>query len=254
GSNISEICSEIGYFLTWSSLYNMDSSARQYLQPADWSGARNAWQVRPGLWRMGRFEWVDSFGWDQMLDDGVKTVVDVRTLPAVKRREQDPQAFLPGEAQRVHVPVEDVNRAPVWQGRAPYPSHTDTYHDTMDTFGDRVACAIQMVLGSWKTGGTGLHSTAGRDRTGLVLGLLLHLPDIPGGAADWGEQENIYAAGAHGINEHHRTSPIPHPYESYLQPEAFERELSDRLASFRQFLRQWPGERVQELLARQFVQ
>ena len=232
----------------------MDSSERQYLQPADWSGARNAWQVRPGLWRMGRFEWVDSFCWDQRLDDGVTTVVDVRTLPEVKRREQDPQALIPDEIQRVHLPVEDVNHAAFWQRNAPYPSHPDTYHDTMDTFGDRVACAIQMVLGSWKTGGTVLHCTAGRDRTGLVLGLLIQLPDIPGGAADWDEQENVYAAGAHGINEHHRTSPIPQPYESYLQPEAFERELSDRLASFRQFLRQWPGERVQQLLARQFVQ
>src|SRR5699024_6204604 len=111
-----------------------------------------------------------------------------------------------------------------------------------------------MVLGSWKTGGTVLHCTAGRDRTGLVVGLLLQLPDIPGGAADWDEQESVYAAGARGINEHHRTSPIPHPSESYLQPAAFERELPDRLASFRQLLRQWPGERVQQLLARQFVQ
>src|SRR5699024_661254 len=163
----------------------MDSSARQYLQPADWSGARNAWQVRPGLWRMGRFEWVAAFGWDQMLDDGVKTVGDVRSLPAVKRREQDPQALVPDGIPPVALPVDVVNHAALWQRNASCPSHADTYHDTMDTFGDRVACAIQMVLGSWKTGGTVLHCTAGRDRTGLVVGLLLQLPDIPGGAADW---------------------------------------------------------------------
>lgn len=203
---------------------------------------------------MGRFEWVDSYGWGQMLDDGVKTVVDIRTLPEVKRRQLDPEAVIPNEIQRIHLPVEDVNNAAFWQRNAPYPSHPDTYHDTMATFGGRVAGAIQMVLDSWEAGGTVLHCTAGRDRTGLVLGLLLQLPDIPGGAADWDEQENVYASGAHGINEHHRTSPIPHPYESYLEPDAFERELSDRLASFHRFLLQWPGERVQELLARQCFQ
>ena len=72
--------------------------------------------------------------------------------------------------------------------------------------------------------------------------------DIPGGAADWDEQQRVYASGAHGINEHHRTSPIPHPYESYLEPDAFQRELSDRLASYRRFLQEWPGDRVLELL------
>ncbi|MDN6680322.1 MAG: hypothetical protein L0L17_11670 [Yaniella sp.] len=64
----------------------MVSSTVQYLHPADWSGARNAWQVRQDLWRMGRFEWVDAHGWQQMVDDGVATVIDVRTPPEVKPR------------------------------------------------------------------------------------------------------------------------------------------------------------------------
>src|SRR5699024_8750277 len=36
----------------------------------------------------------------------------------VKRREQDPQALIPDEIQRVHLPVEDVNHAAFWQRNA----------------------------------------------------------------------------------------------------------------------------------------
>ena len=227
----------------------MVSSVTQYLHPADWSGARNAWQVRNNLWRMGRFEWVDATGWQQMLNDGVSTVVDVRTPPEVKRRELDPVVTVPEEIRRIHLPVEDINHASFWQRHSPYPMHPEAYHDTMETFGDRVATAMSTVLESWQHGGTVLHCTAGRDRTGLVLGLILQLPNIPGGAADWEEQKRIYASGAHGINEHHRTSPIPHPYESYLVPDEFQRQLTDRLVSYRRFLLEWPGDRVAELLS-----
>ncbi len=199
---------------------------------------------------MGRAEWVDTTGWQQMLKDGVTTVIDVRTPPEVKRRELDPDAQRPETIQRIHLPIEDIEHEEFWERNAPYPMHPDTYHDTMDTFGDRVAKAIVTVRDAWQQGGTVLHCTAGRDRTGLVLGLLLQLPDIPGGVASWEEQARVYASGAHGINEHHRVHPIPHPYESYLTPEEFQRELKDRLVSYRKFLQEWPPERVEELLDR----
>lgn len=226
----------------------MVSQAVQYLQPADWSGARNAWQVRHDLWRMGRSEWVDSTGWQQMLDDGITTVIDVRTPPEVTRRDHDPHAVIPNQIRRLHLPVEDIHHDTFWQRNAPYPMHPDAYPDTMATFSTRVATAITTLRDAWLHSGTVLHCTAGRDRTGLVLGLLLQLDDIPGGAADWEEQERIYASGTHGINEHHRTSPVPHPYESYLSPGEFQQELADRLSSYRRFLREWPADRVQELL------
>lgn len=199
---------------------------------------------------MGRAEWVDATGWQQMLNDGVATVIDVRTPPEVKRRELDPEPAVPEAIERIHLPIEDIHHPTFWERHVPYPMHPDTYHDTMETFGDRVAVAIHTVLDSWQTGGTVLHCTAGRDRTGLVLGLVLQLPDIPAGPADWEEQARVYASGAHGINEHHRVHPIPHPYESYLEPHEFQRELKDRLDSYQRFLREWPGERVQALLER----
>lgn len=231
----------------------MDSSARQYLQPADWSGARNAWQVRPGLWRMGRFEWVDSFGWDQMLDDGVKTVVDVRTLPEVKRREQDPQAFIPDEIQRVHLPVEDVN------------------HAAFGSVTPLIRVILIRITIRWIRSGIVWHV---QSRWYWVLGRPVVLCCIaqpvgigPVWCSDYfysclispealrtGTSRKTYMPLAPTVSMSIIGLVRSHPYESYLQPEAFERELSDRLASFRQFLRQWPGERVQELLARQFVQ
>ena len=41
------------------------------LQRLDWDGAVNAWQIRPGFFRMGRAEALTSRGWDQMVDAGV---------------------------------------------------------------------------------------------------------------------------------------------------------------------------------------
>ena len=199
---------------------------------------------------MGRAEWVDTTGWQQMLDDGVATVIDVRTRPEIKRRELDPEVTVPAAIERIHLPVEDIEHQAFWQRHSPYPMHPDAYHDTMETFSERVGVALRTLRDSWSEAGTVLHCTAGRDRTGLVLGLLLQLPDIPGGAANWEEQQQVYASGAYGINEHHRTSPIPHPYESYLPPADFARELSERLVSYRNFLKEWPGDRVAELLAR----
>lgn len=221
----------------------------QYLPPADWAGARNAWHVRPDLWRMGRAEWVTTPGWQQMLDDGVTTVIDVRTQPEIRRRDHDPDAVRPAVITRVHVPVEDVDDAAFWRRHHPYPMHPDAYPDTMATFGDRVASAINALRDAWASGGTVLHCTAGRDRTGLVMGLLLQLPDVPGGAADWEEHARIYASGAYGINEHHRTSRVPHPYESWLPEDVFADQLRDRLASYRRFLGEWPADRVAALLA-----
>lgn len=200
---------------------------------------------------MGRAEWVDATGWQQMLDDGVTTVIDVRTPPEIRARPHDPAATPPESIARLHLPVEDIADTGFWRRHQPYPMHPDAYPDTMRTFGDRVATAITALRDAWGTGGAVLHCTAGRDRTGLVIGLMLQLPDVPGGPADWEEHRRIYASGAHGINEHHRTSPVPHPYESWLPPAEFSAELDDRLASYRRFLRDWPGDRVAALLAGQ---
>ena len=127
--------------------------------------------------------------------------------------------------------------------------HPDAYADTMETFGDKVATAVTTVHDSWTNGGTVLHCTAGRDRTGLVLGLLLQLPDIPGdqqtGTNMSGSMPPVLMASTNTTAQ-----ARCHTLMSRITSCRIRKGTADRLSSYRRFLKQWPGDRVAELLDR----
>lgn len=220
-----------------------------FLQPASWDGAANAWAVRPGLWRMGRAERLTTSGWIQLADDGVRHVVDVRLPQELGRRGTDPaEAVVPDSVRRVHQPIEDSQNQEFRNLCIPYVNHPRYYEEVIRIFPDKVADALRLVLIKWQTGGVVVHCSAGRDRTGMLIALLLQLDETPGGAASWDEQADVYSAAVRGINEYHRTSGIQHPYESYQRPADLESQLLDRLVSLREFLDAWPADRINELL------
>lgn len=215
-----------------------------------WDGAVNAWQVRDGLWRMGRSEWVQSAGWEQVVADGVRASVDLRSDEEFGRRPTDPQdVVIPEQVRWLHRPVEDHTNAEFWDRYDPYPNHPKYYYDNVGTFPNLVGSAVATLLHAWQQHPVVVNCSAGRDRTGLVVALTLQLPEAPGGAADLDEQLRVYSAGAWGSNEHRRTSTVPHPYETYIEPEQFDRELAGRLASLEEFLADWPAEKVRELMS-----
>jgi hypothetical protein len=77
-----------------------------------------------------------------------------------------------------------------------------------------------------------LHCSAGRDRTGLIVTMLLQLAD-PAVAPE--AVATQYEASVRGINEWHRISPVKHPYERWhddaeLAPLLAERQ--EALAAF----------------------
>ena len=218
--------------------------------PVEWDGAVNAWKVRHGLWRMGRAEWLTEAGWDALAQDGVRSVVDVRLPQEVTRRETDPPVnVIPDAVERVHLPIEDHENQEFRELCFPYLDHPRYYNDAVRIFPDKVADALTALRERWDAGGVVVHCSAGRDRTGMLTALLLQLDDIPGGPASWEEQAAVYSAAVRGINEHHRTSGIKHPYESYQSPDVLEPTLEDRLDSLKSFLKEWPGDRVAELMA-----
>lgn len=222
----------------------------QFPTAAGWDGAVNAWLVRPGLWRMGRAEWLTEQGWAALARDGVTAVVDVRLPAEVSRRDTDPaEPVVPPGVARVHVPIEDHDNAEFRQLCFPYLDHPRYYDDAVRLFPEKVAQALGEIKARWGEGGVVVHCSAGRDRTGMLTALLLQLDDVPGGAAGWEEQARLYSAAVRGINEHHRTSGVPHPHESYQEPSVLEPALQDRLGSLRGFLEAWPAERVAELMA-----
>jgi len=199
----------------------------------DWDGAVNAHHVLGGLYRMGRQEWLTEAGWRHLREDGITTVIDLRDASERARRPTDPVV---GEAARagievLHRPVEDQDvveyMAPALAAGAPYPNHPRYYPAALRHFPDRLARVFAAVAAA--PGGVVLHCSAGRDRTGLVVTLALLLA----------ERRDLmlpqYDAGARGINDWHRTSPVPHPYERHLAGAELEEFLAGRLQALREF-------------------
>ncbi|AXR74919.1 tyrosine-protein phosphatase [Auritidibacter ignavus] len=220
------------------------------LQRLDWDGAVNAWQIRPGFFRMGRAEALTSRGWDQMVDAGVGTVVDLRNTPEMRRRSTDPVAGQrPAALTRVNTPVHELQREEFWARYDPYPRDPSSYQDIIETFPDMVATAVEAVLAPLERGeSVVVHCSAGRDRTGLVVTLALQSGRVPGGGTTLHELLAVHEAALRGINDHHLHSAVPHPIERGLTGEEFERDLAFRARALEKFVRQWTPRRVAEFL------
>jgi protein-tyrosine phosphatase len=122
-------------------------------------------------------------GWQALVDYGIRTVVDLR---GDHEREDDPPADLPVDVR--HVPFMEATEAE-WEevgeelerlGEIPEVAEATrrAYVLFLERFEKNVAAAVRAVAEA-PEGGVVIHCVGGKDRTGLLTALLLHLAGVP---------------------------------------------------------------------------
>ncbi|VXC64268.1 conserved hypothetical protein [Arthrobacter sp. 9V] len=208
----------------------MDGTSSAH-QGVHWDGAVNAWRIAGDVYRMGRHEWVTESGWQQMYDDGVRTVIDLRASRERRQRDTDPQ--VPDEVKAriavVHCPTEDPDHRDFSELFGPYLKDPAQYADYLELFADKIAAVFKAIAAS--PGKVVVHCSAGRDRSGVIAVMLQRL-------AGAGDEEIVrgYELAARGINERHRTHGAPHAHDPYLSDADLEAMLTQRRNSLRAFL------------------
>ena len=123
-------------------------------------------------------------GWKALVAHGVRTVVDLR---GDHEREEDPPRDVPVDV--VHVPFMEANEEE-WNEIAPEieaasaaapdvaTSTRDVYVIFLERFKANVASGMRAVARA-PEGGVVVHCVGGKDRTGLLTALLLHVVGVP---------------------------------------------------------------------------
>ena len=120
-------------------------------------------------------------GWEALADYGIRTVVDLR---GDHERDEDPPRDVPVEV--LHVPFMEANEEE-WEeiaeeldrlGELPVAESTrDAYVIFLERFKPNVGKAVRAVAEA-PEGGVVIHCVGGKDRTGLLTALLLHLAGV----------------------------------------------------------------------------
>ncbi|MHA7154056.1 tyrosine-protein phosphatase [Arthrobacter sp. TMN-50] len=206
-----------------------------------WEGAVNARDlggvgglIQPGrIYRMGRHEWLTATGWLQAHDDGVRSVVDLRNPGEFGRRDSDPVVTGDGlgRFKIVNCPTEDQSDGEFMALVGPYLSSPKYYPENLRRWPDKIIAVVRAVVDA-PEGGVVVHCSAGRDRTGMIMAVMLSAVGVPGE-----EIVTDYALGVRGINEFHSSQEKPRepPLSEEELVECLERavtHLRDLLAGF----------------------
>jgi len=121
-------------------------------------------------------------GWEALVSHGVRTVVDLRYHSEV---EADPPREVPVEV--VHVPLLDERDEAAMAAIDSWMTTAGAYLEMLERFPPNFARAVTTIARA-PEGGVLVHCHGGKDRTGLVVALLLTMASVPPEeiAADYG--------------------------------------------------------------------
>lgn len=196
------------------------------MREVDWDGLHNARDlgglgaVLPArLFRTPRLDTLTASGWLALVDDGVRTIIDLRNPSEVTALD------LPTRVTSLALPVEDDTDAAFvaeWGGRLNTPAY---YPDVVERW-PNLFVAVFRAIAAAEPGGIVVHCAGGRDRTGLVAAMLLQLAGVP-------DDEVVadYAASVIAMNEYFAVSESPH------EPPLSDADLSKRVERTSELLR-----------------
>jgi protein tyrosine/serine phosphatase len=125
---------------------------------------------------------LSDVGWEALVSHGVRTVVDLRFHSEL---EADPLREVPVDV--VHVPLLDERDEAAMAAIDSWMTTAGAYLEMLERFPPNFAQAVT-AIGRAPEGGVLVHCHGGKDRTGLVVALLLALAGVPPEdiAADYG--------------------------------------------------------------------
>lgn len=174
------------------------------------------------IFRSGHLDALDAAGWAALVDAGVRTIIDLRNPSEIGELRERPAGVT-----TFRLPVEDDTDDDFmaeWGGRLGSPE----YYGVAVTRWPTLFRLVFDAIATAPEGGVLIHCAAGRDRTGLVVALLLDAADVELSAvlADYEESVRL-------TNERRRTNPVPH--EAAVDDVTLEARIAiarERLADF----------------------
>jgi hypothetical protein len=125
--------------------------------------------IQPGrLFRSANPDALTALGWQQLLDAGIRTIVDLRNDDELI------ETVRPPELRVERRPVEDQSDTDfmaVWGDRLGSPEY---YPEVAQRWPALLAAAVSAIADA-PAGGILVHCMAGRDRTGMITAILLEL-------------------------------------------------------------------------------
>ena len=166
---------------------------------------------------------MDGAGWDAVIADGVRTLVDLRNPSEIQDLPLRPRVLTTATC-----PIEDEHDAEfmtAWQGRLGTP---DYYPVAVARWPELIGATFAAIAEA-PDGGVIFHCSAGRDRTGLIAALLLDAADV--------DREAIlddYEWSARATNSQLEQHTVPH--ESAVDADALTARMTRARASLAAFL------------------
>ena len=130
---------------------------------------------RAALARSGNVAWLRPKGWSALWGHGVRTVIDL-TDPGEDGPDRAPR---PPGLSTVRLPLDDSSDTEFWQRWGGPLSCTPLYYaEFLERYPERVAEVVRAVARA-EPGGVLVHCGSGRDRTGLIVLVMLALVGVP---------------------------------------------------------------------------